>query len=303
MPTATQSRRQTAVLAGLKQLGNANGQKTPNPETIPKPASRPPVGPQPTDKIRVADLSAWANTVINQASRSIIDSDDLVRSMVISLLTRWPMMISGATGTGKTWPVQRLAELVLTNPETEFGLLDCTAETTRNAFTGYYEQPTIDKVNGRLIPGEYKPGVFGVTETGDPLKDHSPRLIVLLDEFIRCRPSVQTATLQIMDDCLDHGVIRLDGENVARIHPGAVIFATGNNERTDHGSYAMAPPNANRFGIHYMTNQSSRESDLKVLQDQPHRGQAKPQPRVNGQARKSRSIGPASAPSSNSSVK
>ncbi len=195
---------------------------------------------------------------INTLKSTIKGQPELIEALVGTLIVRrFPTLLIGHSGTGKTFGVEELAALALDNPRRQFKKIVCGPETTKATIFGYIDPRT----------NEYVKGVFD-----------EDKVIYLFDEFARLPEETQGLLLEV----LEHRVVRLDNvphgkgigngksdDEVVKLHPNAVFFLTANTDE-DSGSNPIVQPLLERMGVVYRCNHASEATYVDVaLHDNP----------------------------------
>ncbi len=160
------------------------------------------------------------NYVIEQAEKSVIGQSEVIRTLVIGLLTNGHVLLEGLPGTAKTRSVKSLAKLL----NTRFGRLQFTPDLLPSDVTGtevYQEQNGKPRLH-------FQPGpVFNS--------------IILADEINRAPPKVQAALLEAMAE----GTITV-GDTTHQLPELFMVLAT-QNPIEQEGTYPLPEAQMDRF--------------------------------------------------------
>ena len=184
----------------------------------------------------VQEVKAWCRQVIDHVQMTKVAGDpSLIWRVVTTLLLGGSYLISGPTGSSKTYPIVETLKAVLVDPGRQLKIFNCTNSVLAHKILGYFDD------DGRYVPGLFRPEVQAY----------------VFDEFGSLPPAMQRWLLSILDD----RVIRIDGQEAMTLSDQVSFYFTCNNEATDGGSHEIVPPMLGRMTMAAATPVKSNSYD------------------------------------------
>lgn len=190
-----------------------------------------PIADDPLELIR-----NWRNRVESQLRRVFVGQDDLVRGILLSLISGGHVLLESVPGLGKTLLVRSLGRIL----GCQFRRIQFTPDMMPSDLTG---TPIFDESKGDF---RFRPGpVF--------------TQILLADEINRAPAKTHAALLEIMQE----SSVSVDGTTY-RLEPPFIVLATQNPIETE-GTYPLPEAQLDRFIMKLMINYPSAEEELRIL--------------------------------------
>lgn len=190
-----------------------------------------PIADDPLELIR-----NWRNRVETQLRRVFVGQDDLVRGILLSLISGGHVLLESVPGLGKTLLVRSLGRIL----GCQFRRIQFTPDMMPSDLTG---TPIFDESKGDF---RFRPGpVF--------------TQILLADEINRAPAKTHAALLEIMQE----SSVSVDGTTY-RLEPPFIVLATQNPIETE-GTYPLPEAQLDRFIMKLMINYPSAEEELRIL--------------------------------------
>ncbi|MCX0421775.1 MoxR family ATPase [Aeromonas veronii] len=183
-------------------------------------------------------LQQQISQLIEQVGHSVVGQSDVIRALVIGLLTNSHVLLEGLPGTAKTRSVKALAEAL----NTSFGRIQFTPDLLPSDVTGtevYQERDGAHQL--RFQPGP----IFNS--------------IVLADEVNRAPAKVQAALLEAMAE----GTVTV-GDKSHRLPELFMVLAT-QNPIEQEGTYPLPEAQMDRFALKVSVAYPDDESELAII--------------------------------------
>ncbi len=178
------------------------------------------------------------NELIDQTEKSVIGQSEVIRTLVIGLLTNGHVLLEGLPGTAKTRSVKSLANLL----NTDFGRIQFTPDLLPSDVTGTEVYQELDgKPQLRFQPGP----VFNS--------------IILADEINRAPPKVQAALLEAMAE----GTVTI-GDTTHKLPELFMVLAT-QNPIEQEGTYPLPEAQMDRFIMKVMIDYPEDDVERDII--------------------------------------
>ncbi len=208
----------------LVSAENVSGQTTAQAEPV--------LQPEP-----LSEVLAWRNRVEEQLRRVFIGQDELVRGLLLSLLSGGHVLLESVPGLGKTLLVRSLGRVL----GCQFRRIQFTPDMMPSDLTG---TPIFDEAKNDF---RFRPGpVF--------------TQLLLADEINRAPAKTHAALLEIMQEA----TVTVDGTTY-RLEPPFIVMATQNPIETE-GTYPLPEAQLDRFLLKLLINYPSAEEEIRILQ-------------------------------------
>lgn len=182
-------------------------------------------------------VTEWRMRVEDQLRRVFVGQDDLVRGILLSLISGGHVLLESVPGLGKTLLVRSLGQIL----GCDFRRIQFTPDMMPSDLTG---TPIFDESKGDF---RFRPGpVF--------------TQILLADEINRAPAKTHAALLEIMQEAS----VTVDGTTY-RLNPPFIVMATQNPIETE-GTYPLPEAQLDRFIIKLTIDYPSADDELRILQ-------------------------------------
>ena len=178
-------------------------------------------------------LSGWFTEEI---SKRVVGRDDIIRVMLVALLSQGHVLLEGNPGLGKTTLAKAFSETI----GAEFHRIQMTPDTLPADILGTY---VFDQRKGTF--GLRKGPIFGN--------------VILVDELNRATPKAQAALLEAMQE----RQVSLEGQTM-KLNEPFVVLATQVPFGTP-GTYPLSEVQADRFAFSAQLGYPSFEDEMKII--------------------------------------
>ena len=178
------------------------------------------------------------NRLIEQTEKSVIGQSQVVRALVIGLLTNGHVLLEGLPGTAKTRSVKSLSNLL----NASFGRIQFTPDLLPSDVTG---TEVYQEVEGKPQLHFQAGPIFNS--------------IVLADEVNRAPAKVQAALLEAMAE----GTITVGGQT--HVLPELFMVLATQNPVEQEGTYPLPEAQLDRFLVQIDVNYPSRDTERDIL--------------------------------------
>lgn len=189
-----------------------------------------------TPKNQINKCQTIINTIKKNYSEKIIGQDELINSILISLMSNGHILLESVPGLAKTTSAKVLNDLF----GTKYSRIQCTPDLLPN-----------DIIGTQIF--NYKTNTFE-TKLG-PINSN----IVLIDEINRSSAKTQSATLEVMQEK------QITIDNITYKVPDIFIVIATQNPIEENGIYQMSEAQLDRFLIKEVINYPSIENEIKIL--------------------------------------
>jgi len=183
-----------------------------------------------------AELKRVPGRILEALSRYIYGRDELVRLLIVSLLSGGHVLIEGLPGTGKTLAARSFAQAI----GGQFKRIQLTPDMLPGDITGF----NLYRPNGDW---DFVPG---------PLFAN----VVLADELNRTTPRTQSAFLQAMQE----GQITVEG--ITYDLPSLFMIVASQIPHGGEGTFQLAEVQADRFQFRFWSGYPDRENEARMLE-------------------------------------
>lgn len=185
---------------------------------------------------RVQEEAAFVDRIISETSRVIVGQEQLIRRMLIALLSDGHMLIEGVPGLAKTLAVRTLSSTL-------------SAKFQRIQFTP-------DLLPADLVGTQvYNPGTHEFVPKPGPVFTN----IVLADEINRAPAKVQSALLESMEE----RQVTL-GDKTYKLDDLYLVLAT-QNPIEQEGTYPLPEAQLDRFMMKVIVDYPSRDEEREII--------------------------------------
>jgi len=174
--------------------------------------------------------------LIDELGRYIVGHGDLIRLMVVSLISGGHILVEGAPGTGKTVSARLLAMMV------------------GGVFRRIHMTPD-------LLPSDVLGGYYYDLARGEWVLRQGPVFanILLVDEIDMAPPRTQSALLEVMQE----GRVSIDGR-MHEVPQPFLVIATRVSPPLE-GAYSLTPVFLDRFAYSYRSYNPDPEHEVEIL--------------------------------------
>lgn len=175
--------------------------------------------------------------LLDELRRYIVGHEDLLRLMLVSLLSGGHILIEGAPGTGKTVSARLLAKMV------------------GGVFRRIHMTPD-------LLPSDILGGYYYDLAKGEWLFRQGPIFanILLVDEINMAPPRTQSALLEAMQE----GRVSIDGR-MHEVPQPFLVIATKAYPTHGEGFYSLTPVFIDRFAYSYRSDNPDPDREVEIL--------------------------------------
>lgn len=194
--------------------------------------------PLPIEQNLGARLSAASNQmqrVVDAVGTLFIGQPEVLKLTVACVFARGHLLLEGPPGTGKTFLINTLADVL----GLKFGRIQCTPD---------------------LMPGDITGSLVRDEETGKLRFEEGPIFVnmVLLDEINRAGPKVQSATLEAMQE----KQVTNNGKTLRLPQP---FFVAATQNPSEHeGTYPLPEAQKDRFMLCVALDYPDKETEIKI---------------------------------------
>lgn len=193
-----------------------------------------------TDKQYIEEIINKFDLIIREIEKKIVGQKQVIRQLLISILSRGHCLIVGVPGLAKTMIVHTIADVM----DLKFNRIQFTPDLMPSDITGteiIEEDPITKKRNYRFIPGP----IFAN--------------IILADEINRTPPKTQSALLQAMQE------YKVTVNGVTYELPLPFIVLATQNPIEQEGTYPLPEAQLDRFFFQINIDYPSREEEKEIL--------------------------------------
>lgn len=176
-----------------------------------------------------------------RVQKKIIGQEDIVRALLIGLLSNGNLLVEGLPGMGKTRSINMLAN----NIEGDFGRIQFTPDLVSTDITG--RQVYYDAESGGKGRTEFEKG---------PIFNN----IVLADEINRSPSKSQNALLEAMEER------QVTVAGVSHKMPDLFLVMATQNPETQGGTYPLPEAQKDRFLMHVSVDYPTEDAEVKIVQ-------------------------------------
>ena len=176
--------------------------------------------------------------IITEVKKVIIGKDDVVRKVLMAILSRGHVLLDDIPGVGKTTMALSFSRTL----GLDYQRLQCTPDTTPSDIIGYsYYRKNVDEL-------EYRPGAVMCN-------------LLLVDEINRTSSKTQSALLEVMEE----GNVTVDG--VTRSLPEPFTVIATQNPFGSAGTLLLPQSQLDRFAVCLGMGYPDVESHISILRD------------------------------------
>ncbi|MCX7956537.1 MAG: AAA family ATPase, partial [Endomicrobia bacterium] len=193
-----------------------------------------------TDQEYVKEIIDKFNLIIKEIEKKIVGQKQVIKQLLISLLSKGHCLIVGVPGLAKTMIVHTIADVM----DLKFNRIQFTPDLMPSDITGtevIEEDPITKKRNYRFIPGP----IFAN--------------IVLADEINRTPPKTQSALLQAMQE------YKVTVNGVTYELPLPFIVLATQNPIEQEGTYPLPEAQLDRFFFQINIDYPSKDEEKEIL--------------------------------------
>ncbi|MEN3014162.1 MAG: MoxR family ATPase [Endomicrobiia bacterium] len=193
-----------------------------------------------TDVEYVEEIIKKFNLIIKEIEKKIVGQKQVIKELLISILSRGHCLIVGVPGLAKTMIVHTISEVM----DLKFNRIQFTPDLMPSDITGtevIEEDPLTKKRNYRFIPGP----IFAN--------------IILADEINRTPPKTQSALLQAMQE------YKVTVNGVTYELPLPFIVLATQNPIEQEGTYPLPEAQLDRFFFQINIDYPSKEEEKEIL--------------------------------------
>ncbi len=189
--------------------------------------------------MRLEDAKDIFSSVFKEVDKVIVGQQDVLKQMVIGLMTNSHVLLEGYPGLAKTLAIKTMAELM----ELKFSRIQNTPDLMPSDITGTYiiEENSSGKRNFKFQPGP----VFAN--------------IVLADEINRATPKTQSALLEAMQE----KQVTVGGSTYKLEQPFFVLATQ--NPIEQEGTYPLPEAQADRFLLKVLVEYPTFEEEVEIV--------------------------------------
>ncbi len=188
----------------------------------------------------IEEFSKKFGMIINEVSKKIVGQKQVIKELIISLLSKGHCLIVGVPGLAKTMIIHTLADVL----DLKFNRIQFTPDLMPSDITGtevIEEDPVTKKRSYRFIPGP----IFAN--------------IVLADEINRTPPKTQSALLQAMQE------YKVTVNGVTYELPQPFFVLATQNPIEQEGTYPLPEAQLDRFFFQININYPTKEEEKEIL--------------------------------------
>ncbi|MCS7231185.1 MAG: MoxR family ATPase [Elusimicrobiota bacterium] len=193
-----------------------------------------------TDQEYVKEIIDKFNLIIKEIGKKIVGQKQVIKQLLISLLSKGHCLIVGVPGLAKTMIVHTIADVM----DLKFNRIQFTPDLMPSDITGtevIEEDPITKKRNYRFIPGP----IFAN--------------IILADEINRTPPKTQSALLQAMQE------YKVTVNGVTYELPLPFIVLATQNPIEQEGTYPLPEAQLDRFFFQINIDYPSKDEEKEIL--------------------------------------
>jgi len=185
-------------------------------------------------------LQTGYSEILNEVNKIIVGQENIIRNLIISLLSKGHCLLIGVPGLAKTLLISTIAKVM----DLKFSRIQFTPDLMPSDITGT-EILEEDKTTGKKIFRFIKGPVFSN--------------IVLADEINRTPPKTQAALLQAMQE----HEISIAGQTFPLDEPFFVLATQ--NPIEQEGTYPLPEAQLDRFMFSLFINYPSKEEEIEIV--------------------------------------
>ena len=185
-------------------------------------------------------LQTGYSEILNEVNKIIVGQENIIRNLIISLLSKGHCLLIGVPGLAKTLLISSIAKVM----DLKFSRIQFTPDLMPSDITGT-EILEEDKTTGKKVFRFIKGPVFSN--------------IVLADEINRTPPKTQAALLQAMQE----HEISIAGQTFPLDEPFFVLATQ--NPIEQEGTYPLPEAQLDRFMFSLFINYPSKEEEIEIV--------------------------------------